>query len=298
MSSYLADSGPTDGIGAVGAGALNTTVTRGVYRKTAGASAATSAATCAAALSRAARPGDSASMSSAASRKGSAAPPETLYPCGGVAFERQNALTSGSGTGFHASIASWNSPLSSVPVRNVRGVTKLTVTRTPIAASWLATSCATVGRGLMFGTARVNASWSEPRWRTPSAPATHPLAWRTDTATAGEIASIAAGPTHGIPAENGPVWMTPPRLSNAPATTADLSMATPMAWRTTESARAGTLSLNMRSTNSGVVTVSACAPLTSSSVVSSSGVDARSALTLPCENAEAAAANVTNRRSS
>src|SRR5580704_10228646 len=103
MSSYLADSGPTDGIGAVGAGDLNTTVTRGVYRKTAGASAAT----CAAALSRAARPGDSASMSSAASRKGSAAPPETLYPCGGVAFERQNALTSGSGTGFHASIASW-----------------------------------------------------------------------------------------------------------------------------------------------------------------------------------------------
>src|ERR1039457_7455404 len=105
MSSYRADSGPIDGIGAVGAGDLKTTDTFGVYRKTAGASSAISAATSAAALIRAVRFGDSASMSSAASRNGSGVPADTLYPCGGAAFDRQNALTSGSGTGFQGSIA-------------------------------------------------------------------------------------------------------------------------------------------------------------------------------------------------
>src|ERR1022692_1030827 len=77
-SSYRADSGPTDGIGATGAGALKTTDTRGVYRNTAGASSATSAATWAAAPIRVARAGDSASMSSAASRNGSGTPPVML----------------------------------------------------------------------------------------------------------------------------------------------------------------------------------------------------------------------------
>ena len=101
----------------------------------------------------------------------------------------------------------------------------------------------------------------------------------------GEIASVAGGPTQGIPAENGPVWITPPRLSSAPATRVARLMAMPMAWRTTELASGGTRSLNMRSTKSGVVIVSACAPFTRRSVDSSSGVVARSASTVPCEKA-------------
>src|ERR1700680_1221791 len=109
-------------------------------------------------------------MSRAESSNGTTGPPDTLYPCGGTAFDLQNALTSGSGAGLQMLRASWKSAVARLRFRNVAGATVSTVTWTPAAASSVATSWATTGRGSMAGTLRVNASCVGPFWRAPYGP--------------------------------------------------------------------------------------------------------------------------------
>ena len=229
---------PIAGIGAYGIGALNTIETCGRVEKDRRRVVRHQRRDLAP-LRRSGRvaPMTSRATSRAASRKGSTGLPDTLYPWGGTAFDRQKALTSGSGSGLQESMASWKSPVSRVPLRKLAGGTDLDRHADADRPELRARPPSRRGGAESIEGTRQGE-------RQPLGPAlSRPVGTgRPAVALAGpHPRSTATSPRRGMrrptgsPCENGPVWTTPPRPSRAPATTAERSMATPMAWRTTES---------------------------------------------------------------